>query len=85
MLRLLFGLVCIAAAGLLLIGGAHAHAETRMDAGDNKTVYFDKGGKKLSPLEANRQGQAGETILACKVQDYVCNERTGKCTLKNAR
>ncbi len=85
MVRFIVGLIGVAIAGLLFLSGAHANAEMRMDGGDNKTIYFDQSGKKLSPIEANRKGQAGETILACKNQDYVCNERTGKCVLKNAR
>jgi hypothetical protein len=62
-----------------------AHAEPRTIDGSNKTVYFDKTGKRLKPLEANKLGETGEEVYACKVQDYECNERTGKCALKNAR
>ena len=62
-----------------------ADAEPRTIDGSNKTVYFDKTGKRLKPLEANKLGETGEEVYACKIQDYECNERTGKCALKNAR
>ncbi len=62
-----------------------AHAAVSIDKGENKTVFVSKDGKILTPLEANHKAENNETVLACKVQDYVCNERTGKCAMKNAK
>ena len=62
-----------------------AHAKAQVVDGGNKTIYFDESGKRLTPLQANKLGEEEKTVYACKVQDYECNERTGKCALKNAR
>lgn len=83
MLRLILGALGIVLSALIFV--AHAHAETRVVDGSGRKVFFDKSGKKLTPLEANRKGEAGEEVLACQYQDYECNSRTGKCALKNAR
>lgn len=70
---------------LVAVVGFNASAATYVDKGDNKTIFFSTSGKKLSPLEANKTAENGDSVLACKVQDYVCNERTGKCAMKNAK
>jgi len=68
-----------------LLFASHAFAATYVDSGNNKTIFFDEAGKRLTPLEANKLGESGKTVLSCKTQDYVCNERTGKCAMKNSR
>lgn len=84
MIKMILAAVGLALSVLILITG-HANAEARLDKGDNKVIYFNASGKKLTPLEANSSGEKGEVVLSCKQQDYICNERTGKCALKNAR
>lgn len=82
-MRYLFALTVLTVG--IIAGARTAHATARVVDGSNKTIYFSTAGKKLSPLEANRLGENNEPVLACKLQDYECNERTGKCALKNAK
>lgn len=76
------GLIIILAWSLLSIQYANA---SRSESGNNKVVYFDKSGKKISPIEADRLASQDEAVLGCEPMEKVCNERTGKCPLKKVK
>jgi hypothetical protein len=76
--------------GIGIVGqlwGCRAYA-ARLDSGDIKTIYVEaKTGKRLDAVEAFKRGMNADAdeILACKPVEMVCNQRTGKCNLKNAK
>lgn len=59
---------------------------SRSDKGDSKVTYIKvETGKQLSAIEADRATTLDEAVLACKLVEKVCNERTGKCSVKNVK
>lgn len=84
MFRLVIAIMGILLASLIVLTG-HAHAAARVVDGNNKKIFFTKDGKKINALEANKLAESNEEVLACQYQDYECNERTGKCSMKNSR
>lgn len=54
----------------------------KIDAGDNKNVYFDESGKRLDPLEAYKEAMADRKVLQCSYVEAVGNSKTGKVALK---
>lgn len=74
--------------GLILVTiGIHGATATAMsiDSGENKNVYFDEAGKKLTPLEAYQQAMADKKVLQCSYVEAVGNSKTGKVTLKKVK
>ncbi len=68
-----------------VIGTTTAHA-VRLDTGNNTMIYIDlKSGKQISAVEADRTATLDGEVLGCKPMEKVCNQRTGKCTLKNVK
>ncbi len=82
-------LASIGIVGAILMG-ARAHAAHTV-SGNNSTVYIDiKTGKQVSAVEADRIAtlagpDSPPAVMGCKPMDKECNERTGKCTLKNVK
>lgn len=56
-----------------------------IDTGDNKNIFFNEAGKKLSPLEAYKEAMADRKVLQCSYVEAVGNSRTGKVTLKKVK
>lgn len=58
----------------------------RQESGNNNKVYFDTAsGRQISALEADKAATLDKAVLQCEPVEKVCNERTGKCTLKKVK
>ena len=69
---------------LIVLVAVNANAMS-IDSGDNKNIYFDESGKKLSPLDAYKTAMADKKVLQCSYVEAVGNSRTGKVTLKKVK
>lgn len=59
---------------------------SRSDKGDSKITYIEvETGKQLSAIEADRATTMDKAVVSCRPVEKVCNERTGKCTIKNVK
>lgn len=77
MFKVLGFTVCL----FFLYSGAHAHA-SRLDKGNGTKFYLDKGGKQINALEADKATTNDQEVFQCQPVEKVCNEKTGKCTIK---
>lgn len=68
----------------LIFASVQSHAMS-IDSGDNKNIFFDDSGKKLTPLEAYKEAMADKKVLQCSYVEAVGNSRSGKVTLKKVK
>lgn len=55
----------------------------RVESGNNTKVYLDaSNNQRISAIDADKYATNDKPVLQCVPVEKVCNERTGKCTLK---
>ena len=60
---------------------ASAHA-SRLDSGAGVKFYLSADGKQINALEADKEATLDHKLFQCQPVEKVCNEKTGKCTIK---
>lgn len=61
--------------------GLAAHA-SRTESGAGNKFYLSESGKQISALEADKETTSEKKVFQCQPVEKVCNEKTGKCTIK---
>lgn len=67
--------------GLIYAGFSQAHA-SRLDSGAGVKFYLSEGGKQINALEADKATTNDQKVFQCQPVEKVCNEKTGKCSIK---
>ncbi len=75
--------------GAFLIGTTVAPSRAiaaRLESGKVKTIYIEVStGNQVSAIEADKLTTNDKAVLGCKAVEKVCNEATGKCSIKNVK
>lgn len=66
---------------MLFAGATHANA-SRLDSGAGVKFYLNDSGKQINALEADKETTNDKKVFQCQPVEKVCNEKTGKCTIK---
>lgn len=69
-------------AALSIYAGMNQAHASRLDSGAGTKFYLSEGGKQINALEADKETTNDKKVFQCQPVEKVCNEKTGKCTIK---